>query len=297
MSSSLASSKTIESGTSRFNSPLPSPHLTTHSSMSSAKPRPYHLDLRPLPSTNRPHCLAKDRLRLWIPATASTRPIGNTSPTVVSEAALDQVLEVMGAFWAESTKELYGTSLLIFHVYCDIHHIAEAERCPVSRPLLLSFLASCAGTHSGSTITNYSAAIWAWHLLHGHPWTMNQDELRIALQGAARLAPRSSKWPKRPPMTIEDIKILRANLDLNAPCDAVIYACIVTVFYCVARLGEFTVPAITRFDPTKHVTRHNVIFLRDQNNLPIMKFNLPVTKCAPEGEDVQCTLQTGCVTC
>ena len=138
--------------------------------------------------------------------------------------------------------------MLVFHIYCDIHHIAEAERCPVLRPLLLSFLASCAGAHSGSTITNYSAAIQAWHLLHSHPWTMNQDELRITLQGAACLAPRSSKQPKRPPMTIEDVKILRANLDLNYPCNTTIYTCIVTVFYCVARLGEFTVPAITRFD-------------------------------------------------
>ena len=125
---------------------------------------------------------------------------------------------------------------------------------------------------------------------------MDQDELRIALQGAARLAPRSSKRPKRPPMTVEDIKILRANLDLDDPCDAAIYACIVTVFYCVARLGEFTVPAITKFDPARHVTRRNAIFLRDQNNLPVIKFNLPVTKCAPEGEDVQCAPQTGCVT-
>ena len=36
--------------------------------------------------------------------------------------------------------------------------------------------------------------------------------------------------------------------------------------------------------------------LRDQNNLPVIKFNLPVTKCAREGEDVQCAPQTNCIT-
>lgn len=215
---------------------------------------------------------------------------------MIPEAALDRILEVMGASWADSTKELYGTGILIFHVYCDINHISESERCPVSRALLLSFLASCAGAHSGSTIANYLAAIRAWHLLHGHPWIVNQDEIKLALQGATRLAPRSSKRPKRPPMTVEDIKILRAHLDLDNPCDAAIFACIVTVFYCVARLGEFTVSAITKFDPAKHIIRSNVSFLRDQNDLPVIKFNLPVTKCAPEGEDVQCAPQTGCIT-
>ena len=215
---------------------------------------------------------------------------------MVSETALDRILEVMGASWAESTKELYGTGLLVFHVYCDINHISESEQCPVSRALLLLFLASCVGTHSGSTISNYHAAIKGWHLLHGHPWEMNQDEIKLALQGATRLAPRSSKRPKCPPMTVEDIKILRAHLDLADPCDAAIYACIITVFYCVARLGEFTVPTITRFEPSKHITHCNVTFLRDQNNLPVIKFNLPVTKCAHEGEDMQCAPQMNCIT-
>ena len=68
------------------------------------------------------------------------------------------------------------------------------------------------------------------------------------------------------------------------------------VFYCVVRLGEFTVSTITRFEPSKHVTCRNTTFLRDQNNLPVIKFNLQVTKCTHKGEDVQCMLQTNCIT-
>ncbi|KIK75586.1 hypothetical protein PAXRUDRAFT_172377 [Paxillus rubicundulus Ve08.2h10] len=36
--------------------------------------------------------------------------------------------------------------------------------------------------------------------------------------------------------------------------------------------------------------------LQDQNGLPVIKFSLPVTECAPEGEDMQCAPQTSCIT-
>ncbi|KIJ60266.1 hypothetical protein HYDPIDRAFT_177475 [Hydnomerulius pinastri MD-312] len=63
-------------------------------------------------------------------------------------------------------------------------------------------------------------------------------------------------------------------MDLNNPRDAAIFACIVVTFYCVARLGEFTVSAITKFNPAEHITNAN--------------FHLPRTKCAPDREDTQC---------
>ena len=60
------------------------------------------------------------------------------------------------------------------------------------------------------------------HLLHGHIWDIDQDELRHALHRATRLAPRSLRKLGRPPMTIEDIKILRSHLSLDDPCDVAI---------------------------------------------------------------------------
>ena len=68
-------------------------------------------------------------------------------------------------------------------------------------------------------------------------------------------------------MTINDIKAIRAFLNLDDPCDAAIYACMVVVFYSVAQLGKFTVTAIIRFDTAKHVTCRNVSFLEDQRHL------------------------------
>ena len=284
----------IESVPSCFNFPLPFPNPSTSKSTTEYRPRPYPPNLRLLPSPYRPHCLAKDRLCLWIPTSPSTHT-SLASSDVVSDIALNRILEVIGASWADSTKELYGTGLLIFHVHCDINNIPEIERCPVSHPILLAFLSSCAGAYSGSAISNYTAGIHAWHLLHGHAWLVEPNELKLTLQGTTRLAPHASKCPKCPPMTINNIKAIRAFLNLDDPCDAAIYACMVVVFYSVAQLGKFTVTAITKFDATKHVTCRNVSFLEDQRGLPVIKFALPSTKCAPDGEDVQCVPQKGCV--
>ena len=189
-SSSPASSKTIGTDLSHFDSPLP---LSTDDS-TAPKPCPYQPHLCPLPSPFRPHCLAKDRLHLWTPGTTDRRPASRSIPAVVSDQALNRILEVIGASWADSTKELYGNALLTYHVYCDLNGpIPERERCPISSTLLLSFLSSCAGGAAGSTLSNYAAGIKAWHLLHGQPWHIHQDKLRLMLQGAARLAPSHSK--------------------------------------------------------------------------------------------------------
>ena len=45
-------------------------------------------------------------------------------------------------------------------------------------------------------------------------------------------------------MTIDDLKIIRTNLNLEDSCDAAVYTCIMVGFYCAARLGELTVPNI-----------------------------------------------------
>ena len=172
-------------------------------------------------------------------------------------------------------------------MHCNINNIPEIERCPISHPILLAFLSSCAGAYSGSAISNYATGIRAWHLLHSHAWLVEPNELKLTLQGATCLAPHASKCPKRPPMTINDIKAIRAFLNLDDPCDAAIYACMVVVFYSMVRLGEFTVTAITKFNAAKHVTRRNISFLEDQHSLPVIKFALPSTKCAPDGEDIQ----------
>ena len=110
------------------------------------------------------------------------------------------------------------------------------------------------------------------------------------LEGANRLAPASSKRPKRSPFTVQILEKFRQVMDLKDPHDAAIFACLVCSFYCIAHLGEFTVPAISKFNPTKHISHSGLITTRNHDSLPIMRFSIPVTKTASDSEEVHCTL-------
>ncbi|KIN93437.1 hypothetical protein M404DRAFT_171255, partial [Pisolithus tinctorius Marx 270] len=230
----------------KFNAPLnhkDSPQISF--------PRPYHPHLTPAPSVLRLHCLAKDRLLSWRPA--SLTPETADSVPLAPET-IQRITNVIGASWTDATKELYGTSLLVYHVFCDMNGIPDSSRCPISSDLLSAFLASCAGSHSGSTLANYAAGIRAWHIVHRCRWDINEKEYKAILEGATRLAPASSKRPCRAPFMTDILELLHSMLDRNNPRDTAIYACLVVTFYCVARLGEFTVSSIQSFDPTKHIS-------------------------------------------
>ena len=44
------------------------------------------------------------------------------------------------------------------------------------------------------------------------------------------------------------------QLNLEAPLDAAVFACLTTCFYASARLGEFMVRTLTGFNPNAHIT-------------------------------------------
>jgi hypothetical protein len=73
-----------------------------------------------------------------------------------------------------------------------------------------------------------------------------------------------------------------------------IFACITTTFYSIARLGEFTVPAIRTFNPAKHITQDSVSETTACNGLPVTKFHITSMKMSPvEGEDTYWAEQNG----
>ena len=158
--------------------------------------------------------------------------------SAITEEDLDQILTVIGASWAESTKELYGTGLLVYHVYCDVHNIPDNHRAPVSQNLLSAFLASCAGSQSGSTIANYAAAIRVWHILHGLEWNIDEKECKAVLRGGSKLAPLSAMRPKHAPFLVKILEKFRLSMDITRPRGAAVFACLTCAFYCVARLGK-----------------------------------------------------------
>jgi len=259
----------------------PQPIVPTTTSRPS-KPSAYQPSLCPLPSPLRPHCLARDRLRLWIPS-----PLVASRHSTAQQHELSRVFDVMSNAWASSTRESYSAGVLVYHVYCDKKGIPEELRAPTSQDIITSLVASLAGSYSGSTISNYVHGVRAWHVLHGLSWKPDRLELDAVLKAAERLAPSSSKRKKRQPYTPEFIARLRLQLALDNPFDAAVFACLTTCFYAAARVGEFVVPRLDSFAPSLHVTTANIRVDRDPNGLEVTVLHLPHTKAAPlEGEDV-----------
>ena len=158
---------------------------------------------------------------------------------------------------------------------------------------MLTFISSCAGAYSGRTLSNYFYAVRAWHVLHGAPWKMNAPEMKAALDGAAILAPPSSRRPKRLPMTIDIINSLATRFDTSKPLNAAVFACLTTAFFSAARLGEFTLPTLKSFIPDQHVKPSDVRCDQDRHGLKVTAFRLPHTKASIDGEDVYWADQPG----
>lgn len=122
---------------------------------------------------------------------------------------------------------------------------------------------------------------------------MDDLQVKAALTGATILAPPASRHPKWAPVTVGLMERICSKLDLSDPLDAAIASCLSTTFYSVACTGEFTVPTLTAFDPTRHVKPSDISVRRDRNDLEVTVFHLPKTKCATEGEDVFWSHQDG----
>lgn len=258
-----------------------------------AQPRPYNATLTPNLSPLRPHCLARDRLRLWRPLVARSCLDDTGSLINISDSDIDRIIVVLAHSHAPTTRETYGSGLLIFHVFCDARDIPEEQRAPASPILILAFIAACSGLYSGKSLENHFYAVRAWHLLHGLPWLANHDQCTLALSGGKRLEPDTSKRAKRAPFTIDILIAIRSTLDLTTPLHAAVYACLTTSFYTIARIGEFTVPSLRAFDPQCHVKVSDLRYDVDRHGFRVAVFHLPRTKTSRVGEDVYWAAQSG----
>ena len=105
--------------------------------------------------------------------------------------------------WAKGTREVYGTGLLVYHIFYNSCNISEDDRGSTSPLLIITFISSCAGAYVGGTLASYVFAVRAWHVLDGLVWSMDDTQVKAVLTGAAVLAPLASRQPKRAPITVD----------------------------------------------------------------------------------------------
>jgi hypothetical protein len=231
---------------------------------------------------------------LWIPTSPRTPKDLQGRRLPVTQIEIERIREVILHAFAESTRETYGSGLLVFHVFCDSKSIPEDQRAPASRVLISLFITEMAGHYSGKTVSNYVQGVRAWHIVHGIPWTLGGDaEIDSLFKAAISLTPPTSKKAKRDPYTITLITAIKEQLSLNDPLDAAVFACLTTIFFTCARVGEFTTHRLDAFDPAIHVKPSDIQDARDRQGLKMTNFHLPRTKTSINGEDVSWARQDG----
>lgn len=259
-----------------------------------SNPLPYPSNLTPDPSPLRPHCAAKDRIRLWRPLSTRNSLDARGVPIPLSPQDLERIEGVSLNSLQPGTQATYGSGLLAFHVFCDQKGFSEELRAPVDELVLQSFIATLAGIYSATAITNYVSAVRAWHIIQGVGWKIGGPELDSIIKGAKAMAPRSSARAKREPITVDYITKLRPFFSDSTPLDVAVFACLTAAFWSTARLGEFTTKNLSAFDPEAHVKRSNLGESEDRNGLKTTTIFVPRTKSSPiEGESLYWGKQLG----
>lgn len=191
-------------------------------------PAPYQQHLTPIPSHLRPHCLAKDHLRLWAPTPLA---LGHTHTPGISKAEQVHIKDTMLHTWEEDTWVSYSTGLLMWHYFCDMKGIPKSKRAPTSQALLSAFVTHLASTYSGKMIAGYVNSVHAWHILNNLPWALEKKAMDAILQAAEKLTPNTSRRKKRCPFTPAFISVIRSQLNLDRPLDMAVFTCLTTCFY------------------------------------------------------------------
>lgn len=135
-------------------------------------------------------------------------------------------------------------------------------------------------------IRKYLTAIRAWHLAQGWPAPLSSDQLSAIdfhLRGLERHV-GARRVPPRPPVTIHMLAALRADLNLNDPFDACVWAAAACAFWGLMRFGEVTVPSRAAFDGSKHIKRMDALSAYDVNGKLYARLDLPAAKTAKTGE-------------
>ncbi|GJE88948.1 DNA breaking-rejoining enzyme [Phanerochaete sordida] len=209
----------------------------------------------------------------------------------------------------------YGAGIRKFHIFCDIFSVPEADRLPASFALLNSFalwaaadpirtdLSAYEDIHfeaiAPATVRKYLSAVSAWHIAQGWPTPLSAaDHARINwhLRGLERLQ-GSRRRPPRPPITLQMLAALRADLDLSDPFNACVWAIAACAFWGLMRFGELTVKSRAAFDPGKHLTRGDADYAFDLDGKPFFRLNLREAKTAQPGEVQQVYLTEQGVLC
>ena len=89
------------------------------------------------------------------------------------------------------------------------------------------------------------------------------------------------------------MSLIKEKLDPSAPLNIAFFACLTTIFYTAAQVGEFTLQCLDAFNPSEHISHGSVRDDTDHNGLHTKVFALPCMKSSPSSEEVHWARQDG----
>lgn len=157
---------------------------------------------------------------------------------------------------APSTSRSYNQGLNHYNRFCHLLHIAEPF--PLSNSLLCSFAAYLGNLHlSPQSIKVYLAGVKHHNITLGYR-NVHDEALKLVERGIARHHSTSPHSPSAARMPITP-DILRQIMTLWSdrqyePDTIMLWAALCSGFFGCLRIGEFTSPSPTHYDPSIHLS-------------------------------------------
>ena len=144
-------------------------------------------------------------------------------------------------YFNTNTLKNYAAGLTHFTKFCDDIKVPEADHMPASEAILSTFVTTYgAGSVGKGAIKTWVLGLELWNRINDAPW-LGGAVLQRAIEGSARLAPKSSHLAKRDPVTIDHICALHRHLDLTNSFDIAVFAIACIAFWCCCRYNFYMV--------------------------------------------------------
>ena len=170
-----------------------------------------------------------------------------------------------------NTRTTYAAGIRRYTNFCKA---TKLRILPASEPTLILFVTHLAtGNISQATIKVYLSAVRHIHVLWGLHNSFNQQltpRLQIILKGIKKHQAISHPPRVRLPITIHILKQIIGILSHKKPSysEVMLWATCRLAFFGFLRISEFTIPSVTSYDPTCHLSMKDVaVDNRDNHRL------------------------------